>query len=178
MTKRIDLTGKRFGRWTVLHYAGNQKWFCVCDSGTARAVDGWNLRSGQSKSCGCLRSELTQKRFMTHGMSKTSEYWIWRAMKQRCLNPRATGFEFYGGREIPITVYEDWLSFVPWFADAGSRPPGCSLDRIDNNGNYEPGNIRWTDARQQAQNRRPRRATATATRARPKRPPDDDLPPF
>jgi hypothetical protein len=96
---------------------------------------------------------------------------------RRCLNPRATGFKNYGGRGI--TPREDWLLFVPYFADTGTRPPGCSLDRTDPNGNYTPGNWGWADAKQQARNRRPRRARAAVKRRQvePLPPPLDD-PPF
>jgi hypothetical protein len=171
--RKINLTGKRFGRWTVNAYAENGNWFCVCDCGMTGSIAGGNLRRGHSKSCGCLASELSSKRATTHGMHGTPEYRSWRSMKARCLNPRHVHFDCYGGRNLPVTIYPDWIpSFAAWFADAGSRPLGCSLDRIDPSGNYEPDNIRWSDAKQQRQNQRPPRKRATV-----KRPPLDD-PPF
>jgi hypothetical protein len=99
-------------------------------------------------------------------------------MKQRCLYPRHCDYDNYGGRGISIC--EDWLSFTPYFADTGERPPGCTLDRIDPNGNYEPGNVRWADAKQQVRNRRPRRKRAAVKHRQLERepPPLDDLPPF
>jgi len=114
-----------------------------------------------------------------HGMSKTREYRIWAGMKQRCLNPRSQRFEDYGGRGIGICP--DWHEFVNHFADMGTCPPDCSLDRIDPNGDYEPTNCRWADARQQRRNQRPpRRTSAVANRRRLEQvePPPLDDPPF
>jgi hypothetical protein len=170
---RIDLTGKRFGRWVVRAYAGDGMWSCICDCGARAIVHGPHLRRGNTKSCGCRRC--------THRMTKSREYVSWRSMKQRCSNPRSSNYENYGGRGI--AVCEDWsgrYSFVPFFADNGSRPPVCTLDRIDPNGNYEPRNVRWADSKTQTQNRRPRRARATVKRRRQAErllPPLDD-PPF
>jgi hypothetical protein len=141
--RRIDLTGERFGRWTVIAYAGRHRWSCVCSCGARVIVDGGNLRGGRSKSCGCRCSELSKARATKHGMTGSPEYISWQHMKQRCFNPKNHAYENYGGRGI--TVYEDGRSnFTAFFADAGPRPPGCSLDRINPNGNYEPGNIRWS----------------------------------
>ena len=96
-------------------------------------------------------------------------------MMARCFDPQHVAYENYGGRGI--TVYEDWHSILAWFADVGERPPGCSLDRIDPNGNYEPGNVRWADRKQQRHNRRPPRKRATVKR-RQVEPPHLDEPPF
>jgi hypothetical protein len=152
--RRIVLAGKRFGRTVVRTYAGDGKWSCVCDCGTHHDARSSHLREGRTKSCGCLRREVAKARATKHGMSGTPEYKTWSSMKERCSNPRHATYEYYGG--LGITPCEEWLcSFLAWFADMGERPPGCSLDRINPNGNYEPGNCRWATALQQRHNRRP-----------------------
>jgi hypothetical protein len=179
LRRKVNLTGKRFGRWTVVAYAQKRKWSCVCDCGAHADVYGTSLREGESKSCGCLRRESNKVRATKHGMSGSREYVSWRSMKERCFNPRHPAYENYGGRGI--VPCEDWLPFIPFFADMGERPAGCTLDRIDPNGNYAPGNCRWADRKQQRQNQRPRRASATKRKrrqcAQPEPPPLDD-PPF
>ena len=135
------------------------------------------MRTGNTKSCGCLKWELSKTRNLQHGMCRTSEYNIWASMKQRCLNPRNAAYEYYGGRGIKPC--DEWLSFIPYFADTGSRPEGCSLNRIDNDGIYEPTNCSWADAKQQAHNRRPRRARKAKRRQfEPSPPPPLNDPPF
>jgi hypothetical protein len=169
----IDLTGKRFGRWTVTAYAQRSRWSCVCDCGARVIVDGGNLRSGGSRSCGCLARELSKARATTHGMTGSPEYISWQQMKQRCLNPRHHAYKWYGG--AGVTMREEWInSFVEFFADRETRPPGTSLDRIDPAGNYEPGNTRWAPSYLQAQNKRPRRVRTVKRR----KPPPLDDPPF
>jgi hypothetical protein len=173
--KRIDLTGRRFGRWTVGAYVGGGKlcaWACICDCGKRVAVRGAELRGGRSKSCGCLHRELTKSRATKHGMCGTPEYNSWAAMMARCYNPQHAAYENYGGRGI--SVHEDWHEILSWVADVQTRPPGCSLDRIDVNGDYEPGNVRWADAKQQVQNRRPPRKR----KLKPAQPPPLNDPPF
>jgi hypothetical protein len=175
--RRIDLRGRTFGRWRVLSYAGRYRWSCVCSCGTRRVVDGSNLRRGQSKSCSCRQRELTKARATTHGMTKAREYISWQHMKARCFDPQHHAYDNYGGRGI--TVYERWAnSFEEFFADTGTRPAGCSLDRIDNDGNYEPGNVRWATAKQQIQNQRRPRAAVLKRRQVEPLPPPLDLPPF
>ena len=98
--------------------------------------------------------ETTVKRNTTHGLSHTRAYHCWRGMKVRCSNPRYDWYEYYGGRGI--AVCERWLIFENFYADMGDPPPGMSLDRIDVDGNYEPGNCRWATAAEQVANRRPR----------------------
>jgi hypothetical protein len=176
----IDLTGQRFGRWVVIAYAGGSKWLCVCDCGTVVVVWGHALRTGDSKSCGCLRDELISARSKTHGMTQSREFQTWASMLQRCANPNHPGYAYYGGRGI--SVCEEWrCSFLAFFADMGERPPGCTLDRIDVNGNYEPGNCRWATAFVQTHNRRPLRTKRPAKKRRkfkPLPPPPLEDPPF
>jgi hypothetical protein len=113
-------------------------------------------------------------------MTESREYQAWTNMKQRCFNSRHDRYEYYGGRGI--SVCDEWLAFEGYFADTGPRPAGCSLDRIDPNGNYEPSNWRWADAKQQARNRRPQQARAAVKRRRPEQaersPPPLYDPPF
>jgi hypothetical protein len=164
-SKIVDLTGKRFGRLVVLALhpersrLGLARWVCRCDCGSERIVCGTSLRSGATKSCRCLLKEMLAKRVTKHGHTKhglrSRAYKCWEGMKNRCFSPRARAYPWYGGRGI--TVCERWLIFENFYADMGDPPPGLSLDRINNNGNYEPGNCRWATAAEQLANRRPRR---------------------
>ena len=166
----IDLAGERLGRWTVLapqpqrNSSRQVLWLCRCDCGTERVVLGRNLRDGSSTSCGCAHREAAAKRATRHGLSRSRAYRCWLSMKQRCFNPDHIGYVYYGGRGI--SVHEDWLSFEKFFADMLDPPPGLSIDRIDNDGNYEPGNCRWATPAMQIANRRPpARSNRSAVRA-------------
>lgn len=154
-----DLTGQKFGRLTVVDYAGSVKgvayWKCLCDCGVVRErIQSRHLCSGTTKSCGCLGREVLLKVHTVHGMYHLPENKVWNSMKQRCLNPRCHAYEDYGGRGI--TVCRRWIdSFADFYADVGPRPSAQhSLDRIDNDGNYEPGNVRWSTMSQQNRNMR------------------------
>jgi hypothetical protein len=153
MTKLIDLTGQRFGRLTVVcrvknHRNGRARWLCRCDCGGERSPQGNHLKHGKISSCGCYRAELS----FVHGMTNTPTYQTWGNMIARCTNPKNTGYYLYGGRGISIC--ERWFDFNNFFADMGKRPPRKSLDRIDNDGNYEPSNCRWATRKEQRRNQR------------------------
>ena len=168
--RRDDLTGKRFGRWTVIAPHSERVrygktayalWLCRCDCGTERVMLVSGLCSGNSRSCGCFMREEVRKRATTHGLSKSALYATWRGIKTRCHNPNSRVYHYYGGRDDgpPITLYERGHTFVNFYADIiaeiGDRPPGMSIDRIDNSRGYEPGNWRWATSAEQARNRRP-----------------------
>ncbi len=152
-----DIKDQRFGRLVALSLAGRSKsgqavWTARCDCGLEDEVRSNDLVSRKTLSCGCLRNE---NRF-THGLTQHPLYGIWDAMKQRCFNANNRHYKDYGGRGI--TVCQRWLSnFSQFLEDMGPRPDGYSLDRIDNDKGYSPGNCKWSTPLEQAHNRRPQR---------------------
>jgi hypothetical protein len=166
----VDLTGQRFGRLTVLRFAGidkhrNALWLCRCDCGEERVVIGANLRSGHTTSCKCLQQERAAQRMRAvgvlnfkHGHATTPEYRSRSAMIQRCYDPNAQRYPRYGGRGI--RVCDRWLGergFENFLADVGPRPKGTTLGRFGDEGNYAPGNVKWmTRAEQEAEKRQKR----------------------
>lgn len=161
--KFTDITGLRFGRWTVLRYSHSDQhrftqWECRCECGTVRVVSRQGLRSGKSQSCGCLHVERHTARLITHGMTNdpTGTYRVWKQIISRCNCPSATHFNHYGGRGIKVCdAWSGREGFATFARDMGTRPsPTHSIDRIDVNGNYEPGNCRWATNRDQCRNKR------------------------
>lgn len=153
-----DKTGKRYGRLTVTGLSshrgkkGQLYWDCRCDCGGTTRVCAGALPAGEVQSCGCLLVDSAKRNFTKHGMSGTPTYQVWKSMLARCRNPNGHAYPGYGGRGI--AVCDSWReSFENFFKDMGERPAGCSLDRVNNDGNYEPGNCRWATAFEQNNNK-------------------------
>lgn len=158
-----EMIGKTFGRWVVLRVeppAGrrtrHRKIMCRCLCGSEKLVDASSVSRGASKSCGCLSRE--NPNHLVHGEYRSGEHRIWRGIKTRCYNSKSKSYKNYGGRGIVMA--DEWLNdFGAFLKHVGRRPsPNHSIDRIDNSGNYAPGNVRWATWVQQAGNRRPAKA--------------------
>lgn len=154
MPKLIDISSQKFHRLTVLsHIYGTAFWICKCDCGKEVKCASSALRFGRFKSCGCLSRERTAERMRKHGMYKTQEFRAWRSAKSRCFNKNSPRWGDYGGRGI--SMCQEWVKdFAAFFNHIGVKPPNTSLDRIDVNGHYEPGNVRWATRQMQDSNRR------------------------
>lgn len=178
--KRVDYSGRRFGRLVVVsmvYESGKAaKAVCLCDCGSEKSITAYNLKSGNTESCGCLASERTseenraQKRGemmgavnRTHGLSRSPTYTSWSDAKKRCYSPQNKRFAEYGARGIGMC--SAWRnSFEAFLLDMGERPKGMTLERLDVNKWYEPGNCVWATRTQQARNTRANVATLEIAR--------------
>lgn len=161
--KPEDMTGKRFGRLVVIGQVPNPNrttkevkflWKCLCDCGNETITRASNLRGGDTKSCGCILTEMRRssgRKKKKHGMAGSKMYLAWYQMLMRCRNKNSISYKNYGGRGIKVC--ERWQEFKNFYEDMGDRPEGMSLDRIDVNGDYEPSNCRWASKKEQYHNR-------------------------
>jgi hypothetical protein len=154
-----DLTDQRFGFLTVLRLGQKLRsmngawWLCLCDCGTEKNLPSRDLVAGKIRSCGCQHEALKNVGRVTHGMSKRNRtYRIWAAMLTRCRNPKTANWGNYGGRGI--SVCDRWFAFENFLADMGYAPDDRSIDRVNNDGDYEPSNCRWATRSEQARNTR------------------------
>ena len=167
MSAVVNRVGQVYGRLTVVRRAGSDKnkkalWLCQCECGSSVVAIGQSLQTGNTQSCGCYRREHAGKvgEARTHGLTHTPEYYAWKAARQRTTNPNDKDWGNYGGRGIAMC--DSWRrsgGFEKFFAHIGPKPgPSYSLDRVDNDGHYEPGNVRWADKATQSRNQRKRAA--------------------
>lgn len=159
MSNIADLTNQRYGRLVVLEYAGRTNsnkplWKCQCDCGNIHITTFASLRSGECISCGCYQKETIGKLRRTHGCSNTRLYKIWKSIRQRCYNTNDAQYFRYGGRGIKLCdEWQDFVNFKTWSENNGYSSL-LTIDRINNDGNYEPSNCRWADMKTQTRNRR------------------------
>lgn len=158
-----DMIGKQFGRLTVIEYAGQNyrhraTWLCKCTCGNTKIVDGNSLRTGGTRSCGCLNDEVRKSGIngRKHGMHGTRVYRTWMAMKRRCYSKNTEDYKkWYGANGIKVCDewLHDFMTFYKWAMENGYDDT-LSIDRIDPYGDYSPDNCRWVDATTQANNKR------------------------
>jgi hypothetical protein len=172
-TRRRDITGQRFGRLTVEKRVPRPSsvskratyWLCRCDCKSVLVVRQDALTTGNTQSCGCGTVDATRLRSITHGLSGTTTYTVWWRMRQRCEDQNDAAYHDYGGRGI--TVCARWHSFESFLEDMGERPEGLTIERINNDGSYEPSNCRWATRTEQGRNKRSNRLLTYGGETRP-----------
>lgn len=156
MTRRNDLENMQFGRLLVCSYkesvGGRAYWNCLCSCGNSTSVSAGHLTGGRIRSCGCLKTEAQIARSTKHGMYNSATYHSWANMIQRCTNSNHKDFKDYGARGIEVC--EKWKKFEGFLDDMGERPDGTTIDRKENNGNYDVRNCRWANLETQSKNKR------------------------
>ena len=157
MVRPIDIAGNRFGRLVAIERIessghGSARWRCQCDCGRETTAFYMNLKTGRTRSCGCLKRDTIGALNRSHMMCRTPTWNSWRAMVERCTNPKNIGWRLYGGRGIEVCPR--WLKFENFFADMGVRPKGKTLDRVNGALGYAPDNVRWATMKEQQRNRR------------------------
>ena len=164
MNRFNDLTGMKFDRLTVIEQAGRTNdrhilWKCRCDCGNTTNVSSRDLKTGHTRSCGCLQKETVGNARLKHGDRDARLYSVWKTMKKRCENENCKSFKWYGAKGVAVcTEWHDYTTFKKWAIqngyDENAEYGQCTIDRIDPHGDYEPNNCRWVSMAEQAKNKR------------------------